>query len=137
VEARVEYDSSLRFFSGPNEARIFMDGARDVGGLGVWPSPKQLVLHGLAGCTGMDVVFMLEKQKIPFSDFSVHVKARQNNSHPRVFKEIRITYRIRAHEDFKPKIVRAIELSEGRFCGVSAMLAKTAKITWELELLDQ
>ena len=113
-----------------------MDGARDAGGLEQWPSPKELVLYGLAGCTGMDVAVMLERRKVEFSDFTVSVEAEQTKAHPRVFKKIHISYRMKAPADARERIIRAIELSEGRFCGVSAILAKSAKITWDLELLD-
>ena len=111
-----------------------MDASREADGLGEAPSPKQLVLYGLAGCTGLDVAVMLERQKIGFEDLEVEVDADLTGSNPKVFKRIRITYRLAADPAARPKVERAIELSEERFCGVSAMLRNTAEITWELDL---
>ncbi len=115
-------------------ARVVMDASREADGLGEAPSPKQMVLYGLAGCTGLDVAVMLERQKVEFTDFEVEVDADLTGANPKVFKRIRITYRLAADPAARAKVERAIELSEERFCGVSAMLRKTAEITWELDL---
>jgi len=128
------YSGGLRFSGDPGAAHVVMDAKADFGGLGEAPSPKEIVLHGLAGCTGMDVAAMLEKRGVRFSDFSVEVEAEQTEAHPKVFKRIRITYRMKAPEASRTAIERAIELSSTRFCGVSAMLGKTARISWELVL---
>jgi len=111
-----------------------MDAKPESGGQGEAPTPKEIVLHGLAGCTGMDVAAMLEKRGIRFTDFSVEVEAVQTEAHPKVFESIRITYRMKATEESRTAIERAIELSSTRYCGVSAMLGKTARISWELAL---
>ena len=115
-------------------AHVVMDAKPESGGKGEAPTPKEVVLHGLAGCTGMDVAAMLEKRRVHFSDFSVEVDAVQTEAHPKVFERIRITYRMRAPEESRAAIERSIELSETRYCGVSAMLGKTAQISWELVL---
>lgn len=111
-----------------------MDASTEAEGLGEAPTPKQLVLYGLAGCTGLDVASMLERQHIAFQDFEVEVEAELTSSHPKVFRQLRITYRLAADAAHRAKVERAIQLSEERFCGVSAMLRKTAEITWELDL---
>jgi putative redox protein len=129
------YTGGMRFEGDDRDARIVMDAKAESGGRAAAPTPKELVLHGLAGCTGMDVAAMLEKRGVPFADFAIEVEAEQTKIHPVVFKDIRITYRMRAPEERRAEIERSIELSETRFCGVSAMLGKTAKIAWALELL--
>jgi putative redox protein len=128
------YAGSLRFSADAGGARIVMDAKAEAGGRGEAPTPKEMVLHGLAGCTGMDVAAMLQKRGVEFSDFAVEVEAAQTEPHPKVFASIRITYRMRALEENRAAIERAIELSETRYCGVSAMLGKTAQISWELRL---
>lgn len=134
MKASTRYVGQRRFESGEGVARVVMDAAPEADGLGEAPTPKQMVLYGLAGCTGLDVAVMLERQKVAFADFEIEVEAEQTGSHPKVFKEIRIIYRLAAAPADRPKIERAIELSEERFCGVSAMLRKSAEITWELDL---
>lgn len=133
MKARTEYQGGLRFSSGEGDGRVVMDAKTEVGGRGVAPAPKQLVLYGLAGCTGMDVAAMLEKQKVPFAALSVEAEAEETSTHPKVFKTVRVTYRIRARAEDRPKVERAIELSQTRFCGVSAMLRQGATVEHRLE----
>jgi putative redox protein len=133
MKARTEYQGSMRFASGDGDGRVVMDAKVEVGGRGVAPPPKTLVLYGLAGCTGLDVAAMLEKQQVPFSGLAVEAEAEETNAHPRVFKTIRVVYRIRARTEDRPKVERAIELSQTRFCGVSAMLRQGATLEHRLE----
>jgi putative redox protein len=134
MKVRTRYQGQRRFDSGEGVARVVMDAAADADGLGEAPTPKQMVLHGLAGCTGLDVAVMLERKKVRFEELEVEVEAEQTRAHPRVFKTILITYRVAADPADRAAIERAIQLSEERFCGVSAMLGKTAHIETALEL---
>jgi len=95
-------------------------------------SPKALLLSGLAGCSGVDVVDILGKMKVVFWDFLIEVEAEQTEEHPRVFKEILITFKMKTSIDNEPKIKKAIDLSLEKYCGVSAMLKKNSVITYKL-----
>ena len=134
MKTSIAYQGQLRWVAGEGTARIVVDAGTPAGGLGEGYNPKALVLQGLASCSGMDVATMLERQAIPFSDLAIDVEAEQTGRHPKVFKTIHMTYWIRAQEAHEPKVRRAIELSHAKFCGVSAMLEKTAEISWELIL---
>lgn len=98
-------------------------------------SPKALLLSGLAGCSGVDVVDILEKMRVPFASLEIDAEAEQTDDHPRVFRTIHIVYRMKADEDQRDKIIKAIELSLDKYCGVAAMLKKNSKIEYTLELL--
>ena len=90
--------------------------------------PMQLILAGLAGCTGIDVVSILQKKRVPLKDFKVNVRGKRAESPPMVYTEIEIEY-VLWGDGLKPKDVeQAIELSEQKYCSVSIMLAKTANI---------
>jgi putative redox protein len=102
--------------------------------MGEAPTPKQMVLHGLAGCTGMDVAAILAKRKVGYDRFTIEVEAEQTAHHPRVFREIHLTYRFVANPEDRTHIERAVELSRNNFCGVSAMLEKTANIISTVEI---
>ena len=95
-------------------------------------SPKALLLAGLAGCSGIDVVDILEKMRVTFSDFTIDTEAEQTDEHPKVFKEIAITYRIKTAKENAEKVKKAIELSLEKYCGVSAMLKKNSPVRYEL-----
>ncbi len=137
LSVTTDYQGRKRFASpGEGPAKVVMDAPAVDDGHGVAATPKQMVLHGRAGCTGLDVTVMLERQKVPFEGFSLSVDADTTSAHPKVFKQIVVTYRMRAAAEHRAKIERAIELSQERFCGVSAMLAKTAVIEHRLELQE-
>ncbi|RYY57683.1 MAG: OsmC family peroxiredoxin [Chitinophagaceae bacterium] len=114
------------------EDNVFqVDGNRKEG-----PNPKALLLTAIAACSGIDVVDILEKMKVVFSDLAIDAEADQTEEHPRVFKDILVTYRLRTAAENRPKVVKAIELSLEKYCGVSAMLRKNSAINYTLEVLN-
>jgi putative redox protein len=129
-----KYQGDLRFQSGEGIGQLTMDGAKDVGGPGEAPTPKSLVLYGLAGCTGLDIVTILAKKKVSFDSFDIEVTAEQTNTHPKTFKTIHLLFRFTGKEDDRAVMERAIKMSEKMFCGVTAMLQKSAEISWTLEI---
>ena len=97
--------------------------------------PMQMVLAALAGCSGVDVVIILKKKRVNFSDLQIKVSGKRADTHPKVYTDIQMTYYIWG-EDIKPKDVeQAIELSEEKYCSVSAMLKPTANIQSSYKIL--
>lgn len=96
--------------------------------------PKALLLAGLAGCSGVDVVDILEKMRVEFSDLVIEAEAEQTEEHPKVFKDILITYKVKTDKENEDKVKKAIDLSLEKYCGVSAMLRKNAPINYKLEI---
>lgn len=94
--------------------------------------PKALLLSGLAACSGIDVVDVLEKMRVSFSDLIIDAEADQTDVHPKVFKDILITFRIKTDPANKDKVRKAIDLSLEKYCGVAAMLRKNAAINYKL-----
>jgi putative redox protein len=94
--------------------------------------PKALLLSALAGCSGIDLVDILEKMKVQFSGLTIEAEAEQTDEHPKVFKEIMVTYAIRTAEENKEKIKKAIDLSLDKYCGVAAMLKKNSPISYKI-----
>lgn len=94
--------------------------------------PKALLLAGLAGCSGIDVVEILEKMRVPFSDLQIDAEAEQTDEHPKVFKDIVLSYRIKTGDENREKVKKAIDLSLEKYCGVAAMLKKNSKIRYEI-----
>ena len=99
-------------------------------------SPKALLLSGLAGCSGIDVVEVLEKMRVPFADLKIDAEAEQTEDHPRVFKTIHLTYHVKTDPDNLDKVKKAIDLSLDKYCGVAAMLKKNSRIDYEIVLTD-
>lgn len=96
--------------------------------------PKALLLSAVAGCSGIDVVDILQKMRVEFSDLEIGVEADQTTEHPKVYKDIFITYTIKTDPGNEDKVRKAIELSLDKYCGVSAMLKKNSPIHYQLEI---
>jgi putative redox protein len=109
---------------------IVIDGDKATGN-----SPMELVLIGLCGCTGYDVVSILQKKREPFTSLQVRAEAERAAEPPSVFTEIKLIYRIGGKVSHK-SVEDAVRLSKEKYCSVSAMLAKSAKITAQIEYVD-
>lgn len=96
-------------------------------------SPMELVLIGLCGCTASDVVSILKKKRQPFAGVEVRAEAERAAEPPRVYTSIKLFYRVSGKVDRKAA-EDAVRLSKEKYCSVSQMLQKTAKITYEIEL---
>src|SRR5271166_3791399 len=109
---------------------IVVDGDKTAGS-----SPMELVLIGLCGCTSYDVVSILQKKREPFTRLEVSAQAERAPDPPQVYTQIKLIYRVGGKVSRKA-VEDAVRLSKEKYCSVSAMLAKTAKITAEIEYLD-
>ncbi|MBK6829148.1 MAG: OsmC family protein [Chitinophagaceae bacterium] len=108
---------------------IAIDGSRK-NGFG----PKALLLSAVAGCSGIDVVDILEKMRVEFTGLEIDVAAEQTQEHPKVYKDIYITYKLHTSPENEEKVRKAIDLSLEKYCGVSAMLKKNSPIHYTLEI---
>lgn len=100
------------------------------------PSPMELVLIGTAGCSAYDVVHILEKSREAIEDCSAEVEADRASEDPKVFTRIHIHFVLRGRGLSPAKVERAIGLSIEKYCSASAMLAKTATITHDFEVIE-
>jgi putative redox protein len=132
MEANVRWESGLTFEVDQEGHRFHIDVPGPDGAPTKGPRPKGLLLAGLGGCTGIDVVGILEKMRVPFEGLEVQVSADQSEDHPKVFTTIRVRYLFKGRDLPMDKLERAVQLSQEKYCGVSAMLGKTATITTEI-----
>lgn len=106
-------------------------------GTDVAPTPKQLLVAGLCGCTGMDVVALLKKYKQPLEAFQIEAEATPTEGgHPVVYKDIKLLFKLSGPLD-AAKALEAVALSQSKYCGVSAMVSKAVPITYVVELNGQ
>ena len=108
--------------------RVLLDASDNAGGHNAGFSPMELLLVGLAGCTGMDVISILRKQGQEVTGYEVRVQGIRAESHPMVFEDITVEHIITGHHLQHEGVRRAIALSEGRYCGAGAMLGKVAQL---------
>ncbi len=131
TEAKTIWTQNHRFDGTASSGHaIVVDGDKTAGN-----SPMELVLIGLCGCTGYDVVSILEKKREPFTSIEVSAQAERAPDPPSVYTEIKLIYRVGGKVSRKA-VEDAVRLSKEKYCSVSAMLEKTAKITTQIEFVN-
>jgi len=131
-EVEVAWQSNLAFEGIMGDNIIKMDTDVSSGGNDDGIRPKPLLLIGLGGCSGMDVVSILKKMKIIPDYFSMSISGKLAEEHPKIYEEIHLAYKFKGENLPVASLEKAINLSLEKYCGVVAMLDKSAKITHEL-----
>ena len=130
-------DAGMAFVaeSGSGHA-VVMDGAPEAGGRNLGLRPMEMVLAGTGGCTAFDVVLILKKGRHAVSACEVSLKAERADSDPKVFTHIHFHYKVKGKLLKADAVARAIELSKDKYCSASIMIAKTAEITHDFEIIE-
>lgn len=124
--------SDLAFEAEVDGHKIYMDSSMEHGGKNTGPRPKPLMMVALAGCTAMDVAAILYKMREEPEEFSVDVEGEISEDHPKRFLEMKIIYRFKGKNLNRKNIEKAVNLSNTRYCGVSANYSKAFPITHEI-----
>lgn len=121
----------------PSEHGIRMDGAPEIGGADGGARPMEVVLAALGGCSGMDVVAILNKMRVTIDSFQMEVDGERKATDPKVYREIRCLYAITSPDALPEQVQRAVRLSQEKYCSVVAMLEKTAQMIVRIQLNGQ
>ena len=100
------------------------------------PTPMELVLQAIAGCSGMDVLSILRKKRKEPDEFNIEIDAERAEEHPKVFKKVNLFYRIKKKGLTKEEAEQAIGLSVDKYCSVMGMVRSTAEISWKYEIVE-
>jgi putative redox protein len=136
VTSKTAWQGKMRFSgSAWSGHQVAMDAGPEFGGDDSAARPMELVLIGLAGCTGMDVVSLLHKMRVEFTGLELNTRADKTEEHPHTFSRIDIEYVVHGQDVDPAKVEKAIELSQDRYCSVSAMLRKHCPVnhTYRIE----
>ncbi|GAB4030857.1 OsmC family protein [Spirosoma jeollabukense] len=131
----VRVDDAFHFEAlGKSGVAQHIDGAVDIGGHNAGARPMEMLLMGLAGCSAIDVILILQKQKQVIEDFRLKVDGlREKDAIPAPFKKIHITYLLKGQLN-ADKVKRAIDLSMDKYCSATAQFRPSADITYSFEL---
>lgn len=138
MKARIKWVEKVTFLaeSGSGHA-VVLDGAPDDGGRNLGVRPMEMLLMGLGGCSAFDVVLILRKGREKVSDCVVELEAERAETDPKVFTRIHMHYKVAGRELAPAKVERAIKLSAEKYCSASAIMAKTAVITHDWEVIEE
>ena len=130
MTAQVKLETGMRFDAASGSGHhVTLDASEQDGGQDTGFRPMELLLVGLGGCTGMDVISILRKKRQQVTGYEVHVTGIRAEDHPMVFVEITVEHIVTGHRLQPEAVARAIKLSEERYCGAGAMLGKVAHLT--------
>jgi putative redox protein len=134
-QATVIWQKDMEFTAEINGHSITMDADISNGGGDAGPRPKILLLAGLGGCTGMDVVSILAKMQVVPEKFWMEISAEMSDEHPKIYNSIHLTYCFQGNNLPKEKLEKAVALSKEKYCAVSAMLSKSAEVQVEIRIV--
>ena len=137
MTATVRLETGMRFDAEAGSGHhVTLDAAEHGGGDNEGFRPMELLLVGLGGCTGMDVISILRKKRQQVTGYEVHVSGIRAEEDPMVFVEITVEHVVSGYHIQPEAVARAIQLSEERYCGAGAMLGKVAHLTHTFRLVE-
>jgi putative redox protein len=116
---------------------VVMDSSSEVGGTGSGPTPMEMLMVSLGGCTGMDVISILRKMRQDVSSYEVRVSGERATEHPKIFTSIQVEHVVHGRGVNVESVKRAMELSATRYCSAEAMLGRAAHIDHSYRVVDQ
>ncbi len=137
MKAKMSWQGGLKFEgTGVFGHKIITDGAKSAGGEESGYKPTELLLFGIAGCTGVDVVRILEKMRQKVDDIEIEVVAEQPDEYPKPFHKIAINYTVHGDNLDEAKVAQAIELSETKYCAVSQTCSLNSEVTTSFKIVQ-
>lgn len=116
-----------------NGHSVKMDAMEKFGGKDYGPRPKPLIISAVTGCTGMDVVSILNKMRVDFDSFNIDVETEMTEEHPKTYTKLHLIYRFKGTDLPVKKVEKAVKLSQEKYCGVIALLKKGLELTYEIK----
>lgn len=116
----------------PSGLTFKIDASPDDGGDGQGLRPKALMLSGLAGCSGLDVVMLIKKMKLEVEDFHIETIGDLTDEHPKYYDKVRVEYHFHGSNLNEPKLKRAVDLSVAKYCGVMEMFRRFSELDIEI-----
>lgn len=137
MKTRVKWLEGVSFVGESGSGHtVVLDGAPEGGGRNVGMRPMEMLLTGAAACTAYDVVTILRKGRHAVTDVAVTIEGTRAATTPRVFTALHYVYRVAGHDLDRRAVERAVDLSKEKYCSATLMLAKTATISHEVEVID-
>ena len=129
------FKGGMNFTADINGHQLEIDTDESRGGKNLGTRPKALMLVSLAGCTGLDVVGILNKMRVNFSDLSIKVDAHLTEAEAAIYDEVIVNYSIKVDKVDEPKVEKAVKLSQEKYCGVTKMFEAFAKVSYKIYYL--
>lgn len=136
MEANLRWQGGMQFLAEADSGHaLVLDGPPDLGGRNTGVRPMEMILMGLGGCTGVDVVHILKKSRQAVADVEVKLSAERAETDPKVFTKIHVHFLVKGDNLNEKHVARAVELSAEKYCSASLMLRGSVEITHSHEII--
>ncbi len=133
---KMDWLSDMAFETEINGHKLYLDASENVGGKNLGPRPKPFMMLSLAGCAGMDVVSILKKMRVSYEALNISVEADLAEEHPKKYLGMKMIFTFKGKDLPMEKIEKAVNLSNDRYCGVSANYNEAFPVSHEIVLED-
>jgi putative redox protein len=133
---RTEWKGDMAFEADVNGHKVMMDATTEGGGQNSGASPKKLQLVALSGCTGMDVVSILQKMRVNIEKVNIEVQGDVADEHPKHYTKMHVIYEFTGKDLPLDKLEKAVRMSEETYCGVEALYRKAIEVTSEIKIIE-
>lgn len=133
MKASMSWIENMKFVCDNHGLTSMMDAHAEHGGSDSAPTPKELILNAMMGCTAMDVISMLKKMRQEITSFKMEVEAEKTNAHPIHFKSAVLVFYFEGSAESE-KVIKAIDASLTKYCGVNYMISKSCDISFKAYL---
>jgi len=116
--------------------KISIDSDPEFGGQNKGPKPKPLMMVALAGCTGMDLVSLMNKMRVEYDDLNIIVEGDITEEHPKHFKKMKVIFEIKGGNVDRSKVEKAVTMSKEKYCGVSHSYKQAMELDYEIRILN-
>jgi putative redox protein len=138
VIANVAYTGGMQFVASADSGHaVVMDADADSGGNNTGPRPMELLLMGIGGCSGMDIISILRKKKQQVTGLEAKVSGTMADEHPHKYREITIEYIVTGKRLSDEAVKRAVQLSMDKYCSVKATLEGSARVTFSYRIIEE
>lgn len=137
MDAKVTFVKGMQFVGTASSGHaVVLDGDHEVGGEDTGLRPSELLLIGLGGCSGMDVISILRKKKQEVTSFEINVHGNKVESHPKRFENMTVEYVVKGRNISEDAVKRAVELSFTKYCSVKATLEGSVNLSYTYKIIE-
>lgn len=137
MSCQTKWTGGLGFSAQVRDHKFTMDAKAEFGGKDQGPSPKEMLLSSICACSGMDVASLLQKMRVDLQSCEVDAQTETTEGHPSIFKLVQVQYRVKSSDAKAEQVMKSVNLSMTKYCGVSAMVASVSPITYQVFLNDE
>jgi putative redox protein len=137
IEIKTTWKGNMQFESTNPGGNLMIDAGSENDDNGDGYRPKALMLSSLAGCSGLDIVSLLKKMRAEVENIELDVIANLTEEHPKYYDKVHVVYKFYGSSFKKDKIIKAVRLSEEKYCGVMEMFRQFAEVTTEIIYIER